>query len=313
MKKDTIVKSKKNYIVKIVAFIALATLLTILIKVNYNDAQRKVSLENTIADMASLNSKQTFSIDKIYLYSSANATNNETKKSMWDLNIYQYTDIALYISGNSSNKDQNTIKEFYIDNIKFDSINTGTPNIHYKNLFEFGRFNVSNDNILTERLDYTVLSPVKTTELSTNTIAENTISSDNSQEVDNTEASQNLSNTSNIVGAESIDYTKPQIYSDCTTPITLEYTNLIKSNYLVSNIDTPLVYNGSLLKRAGIDLTSISCDLSFKIHIKNNLNESHVANVKITIPLKDDVAGTSIYDGNFTKEITTLTNFSLEK
>ena len=37
---------------------------------------------------------------------------------MWNLNVYQFTDIALYISGNANNKDQNTIKELYIDNVK---------------------------------------------------------------------------------------------------------------------------------------------------------------------------------------------------
>ena len=100
--------------------------------------------------MASLNSKQTFSIDKIYLYSSANATNNETKKSMWNLNVYQFTDIALYISGNANNKGQNTIKELYIDNVKFDSLNVGTPNLHYKNLFEFGKFNLEKDYLITD-------------------------------------------------------------------------------------------------------------------------------------------------------------------
>ena len=307
MKKKQHKKNTKYYIIKVVMFILLAILLIVLIKINYNDAQRKVALENTIADMTSLNAKQTFTIDKIYLYSSANATNNETKKSMWDLNIYQYTDIAIYISANSSNKEQNTIKELYIDNIKFDSLNTGTPIVYYKNLFEFGKFNLINDNIITERLNYQILPPVKTginNEIS-NVVNSNLESSSLEQEVENTEAS--------IVGIEKIDYSKPQIYSDCTTPITLEYSNLVKSNYLVSNIDSPLIYDGSLLKRASIDLSSITCDLSFKIHIKNSLDESHVATVKISIPLKDDVAGTSIYDGSFTKEITTVTNFSYEK
>lgn len=305
MKKKQPKKSPKYYIVKTTVFIALAILLMVLIKINYNDAQRKVALENTIADMTSLNAKQTFTIDKIYLYSSANATNNETKKSMWDLNIYQYTDIALYISGNSSNKEQNTIKELYIDNIKFDSVNTGTPNVHYKNLFEFGKFSLINNDIITDRLNYQILPPpqVPTT---TNNIVENVdVIEDEGNLLTNTE--------SNIVGAETIDYSKPQIYSDCSTPITLEYVNLIKSNYLVSNIETPLVYDGSLLKRAGIDIPSISCDLSFKVHIKNNLDETHIATVKITIPLKDDVAGTSIYDGSFSKEISTITNFVYEK
>ena len=91
------------------------------------------------------------------------------------------------------------------------------------------------------------------------------------------------------------------------------YINLIKSNYLVSDIENPLVYNGSLLKRASIDLTSISGNISFKIHIKNILGENYVATVKIAIPLKDDVSGSIIYDGSFTKEITTKTNFSIEK
>ncbi len=328
-------KSKKYYIIKFIIFVLLSALLVLLIKINYNDAQRKTSLENTIADITSLSSKQTFSIDKIYLYSSANATNNETKKSMWNLNVYQYTDIALYISANSSNSDQNTIKELYIDNVKFDSLSTGTPNLHYKNLFEFGKFSLETDNLITDRLNYEVVEPAKAPSSKSEFRALNTevnAGSDTSNSVTNTESDGSGSEndifnsagnmeensitsdeTSTEVSAETLDYTKPQIYSDASNPITLEYVNLIKSNYLVSDIEKPLVYNGSLLKRAGIDPTSISCNISFKVHIKNNLDENHVATVKISIPLKDDVAGTSIYDGSFTKEITTKTNFNYEK
>ncbi|MFR4412722.1 MAG: hypothetical protein ACLT5B_05060 [Clostridia bacterium] len=64
MKNSSPKKSKK--ILKFIVFMLLVILLSVLIKINYTDAQRKVALENTIADMASLNSKQTFSIDKIY-------------------------------------------------------------------------------------------------------------------------------------------------------------------------------------------------------------------------------------------------------
>jgi len=288
MKNSSPKKSKK--ILKFIVFMLLVILLSVLIKINYTDAQRKVALENTIADMASLNSKQTFSIDKIYLYSSANATNNETKKSMWNLNVYQFTDIALYISGNANNKGQNTIKELYIDNVKFDSLNVGTPNLHYKNLFEFGKFNLETENLITDRLNYQVLEPTKVD--SKSNIINNTISTEITDTNDNVETTS---------------------YSDASNPITLEYINLIKSNYLVSDIENPLVYNGSLLKRASIDLTSISGNISFKIHIKNILGENYVATVKIAIPLKDDVSGSIIYDGSFTKEITTKTNFSIEK
>lgn len=306
---------KSNKLVKFIVFILLVILLAVLIKINYTDAQRKVALENTIADMTTLNSKQAFSIDKIYLYSSANATNNETKKSMWNLNVYQYTDIALYISGNATNKDQNTIKELYIDNVKFDSLNVGTPNMHYKSLFEFGKFNLETENIITDRLNYEVIEPAKAEQKNNVSInSEVTNTADNIEIRDtNTNSSNNINSTSDILYVESLNYSKPQIYSDVSNPITLEYMNLIKSNYLVSDIENPLVYNGSLLKRAGVDLTSISGNITFKIHIKNILGESYVANVKIAIPLKDEVSGTSIYDGSFTKEITTKTNFSVEK
>lgn len=306
---------KSNKLVKFIVFILLVILLAVLIKINYTDAQRKVALENTIADMTTLNSKQAFSIDKIYLYSSANATNNETKKSMWNLNVYQYTDIALYISGNATNKDQNTIKELYIDNVKFDSLNVGTPNMHYKSLFEFGKFNLETENIITDRLNYEVIEPAKAEQKNNVSInSEVTNTADNIEIRDtNTNSSNNINSTSDILYVETLNYSKPQIYSDVSNPITLEYMNLIKSNYLVSDIENPLVYNGSLLKRAGVDLTSISGNITFKIHIKNILGESYVANVKIAIPLKDEVSGTSIYDGSFTKEITTKTNFSIEK
>lgn len=313
MKNSSPKKSKK--LVKFIVFILLVILLAVLIKINYTDAQRKVALENTIADMTTLNSKQTFSIDKIYLYSSANATNNETKKSMWNLNVYQYTDIALYISGNATNKDQNTIKELYIDNVKFDSLNVGTPNMHYKSLFEFGKFNLETENIITDRLNYEVIEPAKAEQKNNVSInSEVTNTADNIERRDtNTNSSNNINSTSDILYVETLNYSKPQIYSDVSNPITLEYMNLIKSNYLVSDIENPLVYNGSLLKRAGVDLTSISGNITFKIHIKNILGENYVANVKIAIPLKDEVSGTSIYDGSFTKEITTKTNFSVEK
>lgn len=51
-------------------------------------------------------------------------------------------------------KVKNTIKELYIDNVKFDSLNVGTPNLHYKNLFEFGKFNLETENLITDRLNY---------------------------------------------------------------------------------------------------------------------------------------------------------------
>ena len=51
-----------------------------------------------------------------------------------DLDVYQYTDIALYISGKSDDQQTNTVTEFYIDNIRFNNLETGSPSLYYKNL-----------------------------------------------------------------------------------------------------------------------------------------------------------------------------------
>ena len=47
-----------------------------------------------------IQSKTIFSIDKIVLYSSASAikNNNTYQKAYWDLDIYQFTDIAIYLN-----------------------------------------------------------------------------------------------------------------------------------------------------------------------------------------------------------------------
>ena len=57
----------------------------------------------------------------------------------------------------------------------------------------------------------------------------------------------------NIVNSGDADYTKPVIYSNCQNPITLEYVNTnIEEDTIISDISTPLTYDGSLLKKSGI-------------------------------------------------------------
>lgn len=265
-------KDHKKHIIKLIIFVLLLFLLFVLIKINYKDAERKKSLGNTLSDIATLNNNQIFSIDKIYLYSSADAVNNN-QNSVLDLNIYQYTDIAIYISSNSDKTDESTIKELYIDNIQFDTLESGSSNLYYKNILDFGKFNLNPENRIVDRLTYNVL-PV------TNT---------------------------------NIDYSKPEVYSNLSNSINLEYLNLIKSNYLISDVENPVTYNGSLLKRCGITLNSIANSVSFKIHIKNNLDELHTATVRIDIPLKDDANSKSIYDGDISKELKNTINFVCEK
>ena len=81
-----------------------------------------------------------------------------------------------------------------------------------------------------------------------------------------------------IVNSGDIDYSKPTLYSNCQNPITLEYVNSeMEEDTIISDISTPLVYDGSLLKKAGILLSQMKCTLSFTITIINNYNQKFVA------------------------------------
>mgnify|MGYP000002349208 FL=1 len=248
-------KKHKPFIIKSICFVLLIILLIVLVRINYNDAERKKALSNTIADITALNDKQIFSIDKIYLYSSADAINNQTKKSMWDLDVYQFTEIAMYISAIDDGLDNtdNRIDSIYIDNIKFNNLETGSPSLYYKDVNEFGKFNLKPENLLENSFTF----------LSTD------------------------------------------------TPLTLEYVNLVKKNSLISDLTNPLVYDGSILKRAGISLSSINCTLSFQMHLQTSNTKKYLANVNIKIPLTDNT--NSIYDGNFSTELKNKIPFIEEK
>lgn len=295
-------KNKKLTLIKFIIFILLVIVLIILIRINYNDAQRKQALTNTITDIATLNENQVFSIDKIYLYSSASATNNETKKSLWDINVYQYTDIAMYISSGSEDQKANKIKSIYIDNINFKNLETGSAGMFTKDLSEFGKFNLNTENLVKDKLEFKIIERNITSSLEdsiNNTINTNTITG--------TAENVEIVNTENNVSNSEVK----NFYSDLSQPLTLEYVNLAKEKCLITDIENPLVYDGSILKRAGINLNSIACTVTFQVHITNELDENYVANVSFSIPLKDDTK--SIFDGSFSKEIGTKTAFYAEE
>lgn len=220
-----------------------------------------------------LNQKTIFSIDKIYMYSSASAIENNEKKPIWNINLFQFTDIAIYINSHSDNEltNENSIKELYIDNIKFGDVQEGKPKLYFKNINDFGKSIIKVD--------------------------EDSESKTNTQSIDS-----KLDYT--IVNDGEIDYSKPQIYADCSNPITLEYINEdIKKNQIISDITQNLTYDGNLLRKSGIILSTISNYVSFNIHIKNQYDQEFIANVYIDIPLEDTVTGDTIYEGKFSKTI----------
>ncbi len=270
MKKKTLIIEDKNaeYRKKLYIKLAITIVLIILCIMLITSTIRvyivNKEFANNMSEIAKLNSKTVFSIDRIYLYSSADAKSKETNKPIWDLDIYQYTDIALFINNRDSEgiSYENTIKDLTIDNVKFNGLEAGNPKLYYKNVNDFAKLDIANENEIKDSMQF------------------------------------------NVINSGDADYTKPTIYSNCQNPITLEYVNYnMKEETKISDISTPLTYDGSLLKKAGISLSTIKCTLSFRVTIVNNYNQKYVATVYIDIPIEDSFSNTNIYDGKIIKNI----------
>lgn len=210
-----------------------------------------------------VNEEKIFSIDKIILCSNANAIDNSENKDITSLNVYQYTDIAIYISNKENEEkltERNTISELFIDNIEIiNESNLGKQSLKYKNLMGFGSKETLTEYNYNNRIDFNIVYTNK----------------------ENKDA----------------DYNEPNFYTDCSNPITLEYINQdLKEDYKITDKDN-ITFDGKILKNAGIKIEDINSKVRFKINIKNNNNEKFSAWVNFQIPLND------IYDGNIIKSI----------
>lgn len=199
------------------------------------------------------NKNPVFKIGKIVLYQSANAV-DKSDGNLEDINISQFTDIAIYIDNKSTVKGltaENTIKELYIDNIKITSNSFDGENIlNYKNPKEFGK--------------YTALSNFYDNKINFNVVTSN-------QSADNNNFNNNI------------------FYTDCSNPISLGF---IDKDFItdgkVSNALGQLQFDGSILKSAGVDLKRLSGNIEFYIHIKNNLGENFICSARIENDLTKD-------------------------
>lgn len=246
-------------------FSVLIILLFIIFLLYYNFIFSSVFARNAFADemieIAEENENPIFNIQKILLYSSANAIDNSKDLSLRNMSLCQFSDLSIYIDNTSYVSEltnENTVKELYIDNIVINSTgDIGTKFLDYKNPLDFGKYK----NIQTPsngRIDFNI---VKT-------------------------------NTEN----ETNDYSKPTFYTDCSNPITLGYVNKdILTNYSVSENSSTVSFNGKVLKEANIDINTINYTISFKIHITNNLNQKFVYNMLLNVDLNDSNGG--IYNG----------------
>jgi len=111
-------KIKKSDFIEIIIGILLFLIILLIIIFFVEHFGYINNYKNDISQLENTYTNRVFSVDKIIVYSSANATDSTTRKST--LNISQFSDIAIFIDNNSNNifTKENTIKELYIDNIK---------------------------------------------------------------------------------------------------------------------------------------------------------------------------------------------------
>ena len=251
--------NKKEFILTLITIILFIIVFVLCYLLFYKYVLKR-NFESTVLDFSSKNEETVFEINKITFFSSCDAKNKSASSTNFTIeNLYQYTDIALFITSPNEEKTlKNTLKSAYIDNIEYTKIPTlGTPNLYYKNIYNFAKSDIVDNNLINDRLDF------------------------------------------NITSEDEANLDTPTLYNNLANPIVLSYVNSnIKTDYTLTDISTPITYDGTLLKKCEVLLNSISSSLSFDIHITNNLDEEFKCSVYLDIPLESEEE--SIYDGSVT-------------
>ena len=246
-------KFTNKIILKILLIILLFSIVFLVIIIYFKKPINNFFTKNEIEKITE--EKTIFSIDKITFFSSATADINASANISID-NLSQYTDFALYINNlNSSSEltEKNTVKELYITNIQFNKL----PELGTPNLY------------------YKNINNFATNDFNLENKIENTLNF-------------------NITSNNNLNYEIPTLYNNCSNPITISYINSnILDTFTIANSNSTFNYNGTLLKKCNILLSSIACNLSFDIILTNNLDEKYKTTVNIDIPLYNE--NTSIY------------------
>jgi len=252
--------------IKIVLRISILIFLILIFILTFNTINNKKNKpsETLKAPVLSLTTDSNiFKINSVMMYSSANAlNNNEMQKDYWDLNLYQYSDLAISIDNHVSIDgltQKNTIKKMFIDNISYPKLpDKGSPHLYLKDSEFFGIGVIDTENLINNRIDFNVIS-----------------------------SNDDTSNVSSF-------------YADCSNPILLSSINEeIVSNFVIRNTNSAITFDGNLLLDATILLSNIEYSVSFSIHIINELDEEYICTLTIPIILSDENDINSIYDGSY--------------
>ncbi len=255
------IEVKNERLLFAILLIALFIIFILYYNFVFSEVFARNSFANQMIEIADQNENPIFSVQRILLYSSANAIDNSDDLSLKDMSILQYTDISIYIDNLGTISDltnENTVRELYIDNINIKTnSDMGNQLLNYKNPLNFGKY----ENLqLAEngRIDFNIV----------NTNSEN----------------------------ENHDYSTPTFYTDCSNPISLGYINKdILTNYAATQDSNTVSFNGKVLQEANINLDDIGYNLSFRINIVNNLGQKFIYNMSLDVDLNDANGG--VYNG----------------
>jgi len=238
-------------VISLLLFILISTLF-------YTEIMPIVYSNNCMKNVCNTNLNSTFSVNKIVYFSTANAESTINQNSSFTINnLYQITDIALFINNNSNGTytNGNTLKKVTLSNIRYNlAPTTGEPNLYYKNLNDFAKNTFDINYKINQSIEF-------------DTTSEN-----------------------------EIDYSSPVLYNNAANPITLSYVNSnITNNFTLADDISNLSYDGSLLKKCNITLNSIACKIAFNMIIENNSDEKYICPMTLNIPLSTE--NSTIYDG----------------
>ena len=263
---------KQKIIVLIIAIIVLIFMSSLVYRNVISVKRANNILAKEMETIVEENKEPVFTIQKVVLYSSAEYEDLSVEQNLQDISIHQYTDIALYISNDKTQDgsmkaknteyeltEANTVSELYIDEIKVES----KKNLGIK-LFNYKNpLEIGKYRTIensVERIDFNIIHK----------------NEDNKK-----------------------DYTTPTFFTDCSNPITVGMLNKNVLEHCTASNDGTLALDGSILKNAGVNLEDLQTVISFKVHLKNNLNEEFVCNVVIENDLGNGTE--TIYDGYLLK------------
>ena len=251
-----------NKISKKILLLLLAIVLLVVIGLSIFNTLEIYKINTIFAQKAELKQDELdnpiFKIEKILVYSAANVADSSEDSNLSDISISQFTDFAIYIDNTVTIEElteENTVNSIYIDNIEVSKTALGTQKVYYKDIDDLCVYKKVSENL--SKIEFNVLHS-------------------------NTEKEQNI--TSNC------------FYTDCSEPLVITYVNEnIVEDEDLSNSNSIISLDGSILDYLEIDLDDLNYTISFTINIENNLGELYKCDYSLDMDLSSDDGG--IYTG----------------